>query len=111
MNYKTIDYVITFDYERPDSYNKYSKNYECEIDIRIDHFWKYFPDFDTFLNQIIYYQLVECICLEAGLQKIKSQYPCHKKNCPMEFPALIMLNKVEHIHETKPIGYKIFKIF
>ena len=48
--------------------------------------------------------------LETGLHKIKSKYRCNYKSCPMEFPALIMLNKVEQIPETIPTGYKIIRV-
>ncbi len=75
----------------------------------MDRFWKYYPDFDNFLDKLIFYQLVERICLEIGLMSTIPEYPCNTKKCTMEIPALIMLNQVEQIFGTVPIGYKLRK--
>jgi len=53
---KSIDYTVTLEYGKPDAYNRYSRNYEWEIGIRLDQIWKHFPDFESFLDQIIFYQ-------------------------------------------------------
>lgn len=104
---RAITYIVTLKYGTPDAYNKYSKDNNCEIGIRLDRFWKYYPSFDNFLDKLIFYQLVERICLEIGLMKTISKYPCSYRKCPMEIPALIMLDQVENIFGTVPIGYKL----
>jgi hypothetical protein len=108
---ETIIYSLTFEYGKPDAYNSQDlKTYDCEIGIRLDRFWKLYPEFSSFVDNLILYQMVERICLEVGLMKMKSKYPCTSHRCPMEFPALLMLNKDREIPNIIPIGYKVRKV-
>ncbi len=85
---RAITYAVTLEYGKPDAYNTNLKDYTCEIGIRLDRFWKYYPNFDYFLDKLIFYQLVERICLEMGLMTAIPEYPCNTKKCPMEIKSL-----------------------
>jgi hypothetical protein len=81
-----IDYVIsTFKSKYTAYHNK--KYPDGTVKLYISKIWEYSKDFEDFLEGINFFILLERICLERGLQKIKLKNRCkpiNSFNCKME---------------------------
>lgn len=82
-----IEYKISLYPSKCAAYQSKNKD-KGEIKLYISTIWKHSKNFDYFVQWIIYYTIVERICLERAFQKIRMKNRC--KPCKMEKYALEM---------------------